>query len=64
MNEKLKILDNFCFDLDVGYGTNRNILYVSKSNPDYLIKKVKSKARDLGIRFRSFKDYIDFFVKD
>ena len=64
MNEKLNILDDFCFDLDVGYGTNKNVLYVSKSNPDYLVKKVKSFARKIGVNFRSSKDYIDFFVKD
>ena len=66
MSEKLIILDDFCFDIDVSYGIDRSnsILYLSKSNPIYLIKKVKSKARELGVNFRTKKDYIDFFVKD
>ena len=67
MNEKLKILDDFCFDLAInypfGYSSSPNVLSVSKSSPDYLIKKVKSKARELGINYRTKKDYIDFFYK-
>ena len=64
MCEKLRILDDFCWDLGVGYGTRENLLFLSRSNPDYLIKEVKRKARELGVRFRTKKDYIDFFIEE
>ena len=63
MNEKLKILDDFCFDLGVGYGVRFNLLFVYRSNDLFLIKRIKSKAKELGIGYRTKKDYIDFFVK-
>ena len=68
MCKKMKILDDFCWGLfdryDFGYGTNGDVLFVSRSNPDYLIKRVKSFARKIGVNFKSYKDYIEFFVKD
>ncbi len=64
MCEKIKILDELCFDLDLGYGVKGNVLYLSKANPDYLIKRIKRRARELGVRFRTKKDYIDFFIEE
>ena len=63
MCEKLRILDDICLDLGLGYGTRDNVLFVNKSNPEYLIKKIKRKAKELGVKFRAKKDYIDFFIE-
>jgi hypothetical protein len=51
--DKLKLIDKFIFDLDVGYGSDfsKGMIFVSSfSDADY--KKIKSKARELGLKFR------------
>ena len=53
--DKFKLMDDFVFDLDVSYGVylrngKREIFVTSFTDFEY--KKIKRKARELGLKFR------------
>ena len=65
MNEKMKILDDFIFDLDVSYSVKDGFIFVFPSTPYYLLRKIKNKAKVLGISYRSLKDgYVKFYFNE
>ena len=46
----LELMNKFLFDLDVSYGFNRLIGELDFNTSDrFLIKKIKQKAKDLGL---------------
>jgi len=65
MNKNMKILDDFIFDLDVGYSVKDGFIFVFPSTSVYLLRKIKSKAKDLGIGYRTLKDgYVKFYFNE
>jgi len=54
----LELMNKFLFDLDVGYGFNRLIGELDfTTNNKVLIKKIKQKAKDLGLSCRKKGSY-------
>ena len=66
MSEKNKLFNDFIYDLvnfyQVDVSWDKNKIFISKVSEKLAIDKIKTKAKELKINFKTKRNYIEFVL--